>query len=79
MKNNFVQRTSTKCQNRILNLKDTCKNEGSTKEIWGSYRADKENNDFPYVEILDRVLCDKQSYNRQYIYGPGRFKLKEIQ
>ena len=24
-----------------------------------------------------RVLCDKQSCNPQYIYDPGRFKLKE--
>ena len=42
-----------------------------------SYRADKEINDFPYFEIMDRVLCDKQSCNPQYIYDPGRFKLKE--
>ena len=26
---------------------------------------------------MDRVLCDKQSCNPQYIYDPGRFKLKE--
>ena len=32
------------------------------------YRAAKENNDFPYFEIMDRVLCDKQSCNSQYIY-----------
>ena len=42
-----------------------------------SYRADKENNDFPNFEIMDRILCDKQSCNPQYIYDPGRFKLKE--
>ena len=41
------------------------------------YRADKENSDFPYFEIMDRVLCDKQSCNPQYIYDLGRFKLKE--
>ena len=76
--NNFVQRTSTQCQNRILNLKDMYKKmkdqQGKSGE---SYRADKENNDFPYFEIMDRVLCDKQSFNPQYIYDPGRFKLKE--
>ena len=42
-----------------------------------SYGADKENNNFPYFEIMDRVLCDKQSCNPQHIYDPGRFKLKE--
>ena len=42
-----------------------------------SYHADKENNDFPNFEIMDRILCDKQSCNPQYIYDPGRFKLKE--
>ena len=26
---------------------------------------------------MDRILCDKQSCNPQYIYDPGRFKLKE--
>ena len=41
-----------------------------------SYRDDKENNDFPNFEIMDRILCDKQSC-RQYIYDPGHFKLKE--
>ena len=42
-----------------------------------SYRADKENNGFPNFEIMDRILCDKLSCNPQYIYDPGRFKLKE--
>ena len=76
--NNFVQRTSTQCQNRILNLKDTYKKmkdqQGKSGE---SYHADKENNDFPYFEIMDRVLFDKQSGNPHYIYDLGRFKLKE--
>ena len=26
---------------------------------------------------MDRVLCDKQSCNPQYIYDPGRFKIME--
>ena len=47
------------------------------KSVEGYPRADKDNNDFPYFEIMDRVLCDKQSCNPQYIYDPGRFKLKE--
>ena len=76
--NNFVQRTSTQCQNRILNLTDKYKKtkdqEGKSGE---SYRADKENNDFPNFEIMYRILCDKQSCNPQYIYNPGRFRLKE--
>ena len=42
-----------------------------------SYRADRENNDFPNFEIMDRILCDKQSCSPQYIYDPGRFKLRE--
>ena len=42
-----------------------------------SYHADKENNDFPNFEIMDRILCDKQSCNPQYIYDSSRFKLKE--
>ena len=37
----------------------------------------RENNDFPNFEIMDRILCDKQSCNPQYIYDPGRFKVKE--
>ena len=76
--NNFVQRTSTQCQNRILNLKDTYRKMKDQQGKPGeSYRADKENNDFPNFEIMDRILCDKQSCNPQYIYDPGRFKLKE--
>ena len=55
-----MQRTSTQCQHRILNLKTRTKKmkdqQGKSGE---SYRADKENNDFPYFEIMDRVLCDK--------------------
>ena len=57
-------RTTTQCQNRILNLKDTYKKvkdqQGKSGE---SCHADKENNDFPFFEIMDRVLFDKQ-----YIY-----------
>ena len=33
--------------------------------------------DFPNFEIMDKILCDKQSCNPQYIYDPGCFKLKE--
>ena len=73
-----MKRTSTQCQNRILNLKDTYKKmkdqQGKSGE---SYRADKENNDFPNFEVMDRILCDKQSYNPQYVCDPGRFKRKE--
>ena len=76
--NNFVQRTSTQCQNRILNLKDTYKKMKDQQEKSGeSYRDDKENNDFPNFEIIDRIVCDKQSCNPQYICDPGRFKLEE--
>ena len=79
VENNFVQRTSTQCQNRILNLKDMYKKKMKDHQgkSWKSYHANKENNDFPYFEIMDRVLCDKQSCNPQYIYDLGCFKLKE--
>ena len=73
-----MQRTSTQCQNQILNLKDTYKTMKDQQGKYGeSYRADKKNNDFPNFEIMDRILCDKQSCNPQYIYDPGCFKLKE--
>ena len=76
--NNFVQRTSTQRQNRILNLTDTYKKMKDQQEKSGeSYRADKENNDFPNFEVMYRILCDKQSCNPQYIYDAGRFRLKE--
>ena len=73
-----MQRTSTQCQNQILSLKDTYKTMKDQQRKYGeSYRADKKNNDFPNFEIMDRILCDKQSCNPQYIYDPCRFKLKE--
>ena len=39
-----------------------------------TYRADKENSDFPYFEIMDRILC---LVIRSIVSDPGRSKLKE--
>ena len=50
--NKFVQRTSSR-STRKKQMKD------QPGKSWEGYHADNENSDFPYFEIMDRVLCDK--------------------